>query len=287
MGRSHGRVEGPQRNHQDRIRQVFGGIGVFFHQLKGKLHWAHQIVAGWEVAMPVRHTIPLVLTVCLLFAARLSADGHALLGAAMLVQQQLGLRPSEVLELEGHDIMPPSRERDTVVVGLGIRTGTKMKRPQAAIARRREMFAFELLCRLQKMRQATERLFPYTYEQYRRLLARTAARLGLETLGYTPHSCRAGFATDARAAGRDFTEIREAGRWVSDKSLRIYIDVVTAAAQAQGPLLASRAPALNFVRDHWRSYFPDWALQHGAAHPAARQEQRAQAGDFLAGPRGP
>ena len=137
------------------------------------------------------------------------------------MQQQLGLRPSEVLELEGHDVTPPSRERDTVVVGLGVRTGTKMKRPQAAIARRRERYAFELLWRLQKMRQPTERLFPYTYEQYRRLLARTAALLGLETLGYTPHSCRAGFATDARAAGRDFTEIREAGRWVSDKSLRI------------------------------------------------------------------
>ena len=157
------------------------------HQLKGKLHWAHQIVAGWEVAQAVRHTIPLSLSVCLLFAARLSADGHALLGAAMLVQQQLALRPSEVLELEGHDITPPSWDRDTIVVGLGVRTGTKMKRPQAAIARRRETQAFELLWRLQNMRQATERLFPYTYEQYRRLLARTAARLGLDTLGFTPH----------------------------------------------------------------------------------------------------
>ena len=109
--------------------KCLAALEYFFHQLKGKLHWAHQIVAGWEVAMPVRHTIPLVLTVCLLFAARLSADGHALLGAAMLV----------------HDILPPTRDRDTIVVGLGIRTGTKMKRPQAAIARRRELYALELL----------------------------------------------------------------------------------------------------------------------------------------------
>lgn len=248
--------------------RCLAALEYFFHHLKGKLLWAHQIVAGWEVAHAVRHTVPLPLDVCLLFAARLSADGHALLGAAMLVQQQLGLRPSEVLELDRHDVMPPTAERDTVVVGLGTRTNTKMKRPQAVLARRREEQAVDLLWRLWVLRKPGERLFPYTYEQYRRLLARTAARLGLDTLGYSPHSCRAGFATDARAAGRDFVDIREAGRWVSDKSLRTYIDLVTASAQAQGPLLAARAPAIAFVRLHWRRYFPDWALSHGAAAQA-------------------
>ena len=44
----------------------------------------------------------------------------------------------------------------------------------------------------------------------------------------TAHGPRAGWATRKRLEGTSFEELREAGRWESDKSLRIYLDVVTA-----------------------------------------------------------
>ena len=47
---------------------------------------------------------------------------------------------------------------------------------------------------------------------------------------WTPHSPRAGFATDAVAAGRPIAFIQEEGRWRSADSFRTYVDVVSAAA---------------------------------------------------------
>ena len=51
--------------------------------------------------------------------------------------------------------------------------------------------------------------------------------------GYTPHSARAGFATESIAEGRDFVSVRESGRWLNDTSLRVYLDLVGAASLAQ------------------------------------------------------
>ena len=49
------------------------------------------------------------------------------------------------------------------------------------------------------------------------------------TVGWTPHSARAGFASEAIARGTPFNEVREQGRWRADSSLRTYIDIVSAA----------------------------------------------------------
>eukprot|EP00959_Pyramimonas_sp_CCMP1952_P295399 6178501-Pyramimonas_sp.AAC.1 len=54
--------------------------------------------------------------------------------------------------------------------------------------------------------------------------------------GWSPHSPRSGWATDSRAEGASFAEIREGGRWVSDFSLRIHLDVRGARRHAhRGP----------------------------------------------------
>ena len=73
---------------------------------------------------------------------------------------------------------------------------------------------------------------------------------------WTPHSARAGFASDAVAAGRGFTEIREAGRWVADSSLRTYIDVVSAASIVTNMRLSGLKPAILFARSHLPEFLP-------------------------------
>ena len=75
-----------------------------------------------------------------LVAIRMAALGALRLGAGLLVQQHLGLRPSEMLSCERRDISLPSGNEVTMasavtVIGLGVRTGTKAKRAQSVVLR--------------------------------------------------------------------------------------------------------------------------------------------------------
>ena len=88
--------------------------------------------------------------------------------------------------------------------------GTKAKREQSVVLPDRRIIDW--------VRWAVElsepggRLFPYSYDIYRKLLKRVESHLGL-TVGWTPHSARAGFASEAIARGTPFNEVREQGRW--------------------------------------------------------------------------
>ena len=77
--------------------------------------------------------------------------------------------------------------------------------------------------------------------------------LGIPQIGFTSHSGRAGFASEARPGGRDFVEIREEGRWLSDSSLRVYIDVVSAASIDLELSLSGLKSAIQFAQSHLRT----------------------------------
>lgn len=67
----------------------------------------------------VRHTVPMTFNVCLWIAASFCPEGLGLMGVGVVVQQQLGLRPSEMLELEAVGIALPDESQGAIVVGLG------------------------------------------------------------------------------------------------------------------------------------------------------------------------
>ena len=70
-------------------------------------------------------------------------------------------------------------------------------------------------------------------------------------LGWAPHSARAGVAMDARLRGVDFQAIREGGRWASDTSLRIYLDVVAATNGLRAMRLKGLVQALQEAGRLW------------------------------------
>lgn len=137
-----------------------------------------------------------------------------------------------MLGLEHGDVMLPEERGEAgsnaAVLGLGVRTGTKAKRAQTVIVECPTTVA--LLRWLKRSSAPGERVVGYTYESYRRLLGVVVKALNLQALGWTPHSPRAGFATDCIAAGLGFARTRELGRWVSEQSLRTYLDVQSAAS---------------------------------------------------------
>lgn len=212
---------------------LVAAVEFFFPVFKHKLAWSHHIITGWSVEHQTKHTIPMLSSVAALYGVHFTALGHPRLGAGIYIQQSKGLRPSEMLALERQDVMLPEDAHaltfNAVVVSLGTKVGTKAKRAQAVVFDvARFPICVELFRRLCAVTNPGEKLFPYSLEQYNRLIKKVSKVLGIEDIGYSGHSPRAGFASEGRAMGKEFVELREEGRWVADTSLRIYIDVVAA-----------------------------------------------------------
>ena len=93
---------------------------------------------------------------------------------------------------------------------------------------------------------------------YSWLITEAAARAGVAFAGFTPHSPRAGFCTDAVVGGCALPEVAAVTRHMSLKSLRGYVDAtsVTAGylAERLSPLLPRAAAAQRNMLGHLRTY---------------------------------
>jgi len=103
---------------------------------------------------------------------------------------------------------------------------------------------------------------------YRRWLKYGENAIGVQ-VGWSPHSPRSGFASEARAHGLSFEETREAGRWVSDSSLRIYLDIVEAVKIGTTLATAGLVDAQAAAVARWLDYCSDGALALSAAQVRA------------------
>ena len=78
-------------------------------------------------------------------------------------------------------------------------------------------------------------------------IRRGAAAMGLRDTGWTAHSPRVGFATGMflKRGVVAIPEIRHVCRWQSEKSLKVYLDVVGAAASRHSQQLELHAPVAD------------------------------------------
>ena len=248
------------KNHDSVSKSNFEGavacVEMALPAAKHHLPWSRAVVKAWSVSHVARHTIPLCEGPCILIACHLASRGHGRLGAGMVLQQALGLRPSEVLGLQAVDVMLPEERglepTAPVVVGLGIRTGTKAKRAQTVSLQNPTKAA--LLRWLKRGTKPDHCIVGYTYESYRRLLRQMCGELRLE-VEFTPHSPRAGFATECVSAGLGLARTRELGRWVSEASCRTYLDVSSAAAIQTNLATQNLADPIAYCYSHLLEFF--------------------------------
>ena len=250
---------------RSKFSTLVAAVEFFFPQYKHKFNWSHQVLSGWNVSAEIRHTIPLGKHAAKLLATYFATYGHARLGLGMILQATVGLRPSEMLGLQAQDILLPEHQGRTLSeipasLALGARTGTKVKRPQFVLLDKKQAKLVSFLRALVKRTPQHGRLFPASQSLYRALLVQAQLDLGVR-VGWTPHSPRAGYATDARSEGVSFTEIQEVGRWASASSLRTYLDVVGSSNIAVTLKARGLADALRFSSEHWPRYFPIEALE--------------------------
>ena len=147
------------------------------------------------------------------------------------------------------------------MVALGRRVWTKSGREEAAIINHLDVDTMILLHAF--ARTSADEL-PLTHllrpGPYNTLLKKAASSLGLEPR-WSGHCARAGWATTRWMDDQNFLKLREAGRWKSDASLRIYLDSVcimdleqTSDALALTPWLRS---LVGSFREDWKT-LPTW-----------------------------
>ena len=89
-------------------------------------------------------------------------------------------------------------------------------------------------------------------------LRAAAKALKLDHIGWTCHSPRAGRASDLLPQNAPYLQIREEGRWVSDSSLRRYLDVVAVMAGEASKALAPFLPMVMVLENNFVNAFHWW-----------------------------
>ena len=124
--------------------------------------------------------------------------------------------------------------RGCIVCRLGKAfTGTKAKREQFCILwEERDPVIYRCMLALLAVTDKDDLVFPINGDQYNRLMQKAQMFFfGDEPdMHLTPHSWRAAFVVDGILDGRPASELRSEGRWVSESSFKVYLDVVGALA---------------------------------------------------------
>ena len=116
---------------------------------------------------------------------------------------------------------------------------------------------------------------------YNALLNRVSTVFGITNLHLTVHRPQAGWTTRMRLQGVSFTELREAGRWESDKSLRVYLDII-ASANIE-PLCMHLRPMSDWLESNFHERFTLWK---GLPAQIAHRENGSSPSGVWVGPRG-
>ena len=239
------------------LRSAVAAVEFCYPRFKGQLPWCHQRLDSLQREQPISHATPCGRDLGVLLGAQLASARHARYGLALEVQIALGLRPGELLQLCPEDLQPSLDLSRTwqVVVRLGHAVSTKVRREQFALLDTRvHEKLWHALSLAASLTPPACRLFPFSIASFSHWLKRAQDELSLP-LGITPHSGRAGFVSDGVADGRSSNDIRSAGRWASESSFRIYVDVVGSLHVSSASSVAAFAGPIRWIRENRGAYY--------------------------------
>ena len=186
---------------------------------------------GWTSRFPTHSKAGVDLRIWDVIAERCLEDSEPLVAAAILLQGDLYLRPSELLHLHRKDVLNPRQSKASfwgVVIGSqeGLsptKTGTWDDCVLADTPSRLELSCiFKYL--LKQAQNPDDRLFPgLTLAAYEQALRVATSHLGLAALRLTPHVLRhSGPSHDLFHNIRDLPQVQQRGRWKTQSSVSRY-----------------------------------------------------------------
>jgi len=232
---------------------VIPAVLFFLPGLEHNLPLSREALKGWARYLPTVHKPPMLFVFVAALAANLVQLGHPRCAAGVIVQFGGFLRPGELVRLRPCDATLPEAivaahvaASSVALLALGTAArGTKVNRQQ--VAKVKHPWAIAAL-RWLKRTATGPQLLGVTYAQYRAAFQRAADRAHFRQAGlhYTPHCPRAGAATQGSLEGESVPDLKAAGRWGSEQSLKIYLDIATAMASRT---LELATPYQRYLRD--------------------------------------
>lgn len=229
----------------------------------------------WRAAVGTNHTPPLGKPWVYVVALEMANQGCPRGGALLVAQYHHCLRPSEGLGLRPSSVLFPEmafHQRHGLLM-LGRKSGTKAGRPQGV--KSEHPIAIALLRRLVETADSDAPLAGLSLSQYHTRLKHAMVATGLDAINWSPHSPRAGYASDAVSEGIAFDALREFGRWQHDQSLRTYLDIVLVAGGEIANQLRSRLLQARHIEANFLSMFLQAArMPRQPSAPRSRRRRR-------------
>ena len=192
-----------------------------------------QALRGWAKLTPSMSRLPTPWEVICLICRLLVREGNWHMAAAVLMCAVFYFRPSEALQLQVCQLVPPllnmhhSHRRWTVILHpmeLGQPSKTNQWDDSRILDLEDHKFLEKVLAALVKNRKETEQVFPFTYSEWAASYRRAGIACQLECLGPpTLYGLRhAGASIDVALGRRSLPEVQQRGNWVAPASVRRY-----------------------------------------------------------------
>jgi integrase len=257
---------------RSKLSTTIAAVEFFFPRFKRQLVYSRAVSQGLTAASPIKHKVPMIKSVGVLFGTHFAGQGRPKMGVGLLLQISVGLRPSELLGLKREHVLIISEGERIMIFRLGALVGTKVRREQSVTLREAEdPVVYELVVRVIMVTLAGAFLFPYCYHAYNRAFKTVELDLGLK-VGFTPHSPRAGFASERIALGEPESQVQRKGRWLMQSSFAVYADVITASQVSTTLHFVGLREAMVYCNAHVLDYFSLAVLGaevHGRARTSA------------------
>lgn len=221
-----------------RGRSTLYGYIFFMTQLDGRkcdqFPRTVRCLRGWVKKSYTAGRDAMPFGVACLMAGEWVRAGKPLLGAALLVQFDAYLRPSEVCDLKKMDLLPPAplasrsyANRWCLLLGNALRYGktkTGVVDGSVELGGRIRPFVRDIASLLyRRARTPDSSLFETDLSTYEKEFRKLTSQLSLQRLKLVPHSARHGGASHgAFLSARTLTDIKKRGQWVSSASVSRY-----------------------------------------------------------------
>ena len=240
-----------------RTANLLAGVERALPMGKRQLTWFKMITQDSIQFASATHALSMPLAACLPLAVVISQRYSARIGALVLIQHSRGLRPGEVLGMEPASVtLPEESIYNTGLISLGIRSSTKVGRPEFVVLPPSECFLAIKLLRWLKSITPPHLTFSLklSVQSYSNCIRKTAVEMGLPP--YTGHSPRAGYVSDACLLGHSRDRIRTVTRHSSDATLKVYMDAVSHLRQVHAGPVSRYVHVSRLISQYPEKFFP-------------------------------
>ena len=185
---------------------------------------ASATIDGWRQSRPVNMAEPMPEEVCYAMVSLIFMANRRPAALTLLLCFVGVMRVGEVLNLRMSDVLAPSQHKYGYCLILVLRTAKRAAPDSSKIfIWHPRVVAFVLRYITWRGAAPDERFVPVSYNTVSRWISRASVALGFPADTWRSHSMRRGAATTLSLRGLSIPQVMEAGRWLSERSARLYI----------------------------------------------------------------